>query len=226
MRKRTVRLRSGEQVSVRPIRRDDAAALAEAVEQLSEQSRYRRFHSAVPRLPEQMLGYLTDIDHHDHQALVATTPGSTTIVGVARFVRDADHPDTAELAVLVVDGWQRRGLATLLIGELARQAAQVGISQFTAEILSENTPTLALVQQFDDTDTTQHGPTTTAHIDIGQEQPAPHAGARSLLHTIAATRCVLVPRLARAMLHMSADLTRTLVLPIQPMLDQPRKRTG
>jgi RimJ/RimL family protein N-acetyltransferase len=127
-------------VSVRPIRSDDAPGLAAAVEQLSEPSRYRRFHSAMPRLSEQMVGYLTDVDHHDHEALIATAPGSTKIVGVARFIRDTDNPDTAELAILVVDVWQRRGLGTLLLSELTRRAAHVGISHFTAEILSENTP--------------------------------------------------------------------------------------
>jgi RimJ/RimL family protein N-acetyltransferase len=113
MEERRFRLRSGHTVLIRPMRSDDAPALAAAVEQLSEQSRYRRFHTHMPRLNAQTLTYLTDIDHHDHEALVAVAPGSGDIVGVARFIRDTATPDTAELAIVVADAWHRRGLGTL-----------------------------------------------------------------------------------------------------------------
>ena len=165
MEERRFRLRSGHTVLIRPIRSDDAPALAAAVEQLSEQSRYRRFHTHLPRLNAQMLTYLTDIDHHDHEALVALAPGSGDIVGVARFIRDTTTPDTAELAIVVADAWHRRGLGTLLIRQLTRCAAEVGIDHFTAEILAENTPTLALVHRLGDAELTDHGPTTTARMD-------------------------------------------------------------
>jgi RimJ/RimL family protein N-acetyltransferase len=165
MEERRFRLRSGHTVLIRPMRSDDAPALAAAVEQLSEQSRYRRFHSVMPRLEAQMLTYLTDIDHHDHEALVAVAPGSGDIVGVARFIRDTAIPDTAELAIVVADAWHRRGLGTLLIRQLAQRAGQVGIDHFTAEILAENAPTLALVRRLADADLTDHGPTTTARMD-------------------------------------------------------------
>jgi RimJ/RimL family protein N-acetyltransferase len=165
MEERRFRLRSGHTVLIRTIRSNDAPALAAAVEQLSEQSRYRRFHTQMPRLNPQMLTYLTDIDHHDHEALVAVAPRSGDIVGVARFIRDAAAPDTAELAVVVVDAWHRRGLGTLLINQLARRAAEVGIDHFTAEILADNSPTLALVHRLGDPELDNHGPTTTARID-------------------------------------------------------------
>ena len=165
MEERHFRLRSGHTVLIRPIRSDDAPALAAAVEQLSEQSRYRRFHSAMPRLDAPMLTYLTDIDHHDHEALVALEPRSGDIVGVARFIRDTATPDTAELAVVVVDAWHRRGLATVLIRQLARHAGQVGIDHFTAEIQADNAPTQALVHRLGDAELTAHGSTTTARLD-------------------------------------------------------------
>ena len=72
---------------VRALRRDDAPGLAEAFEQLSETSRYRRFFTAKPHLSEQTLAFLTDVDHHDHEALVAVAPDSGQLVGVARFIR-------------------------------------------------------------------------------------------------------------------------------------------
>ena len=165
MEERHFRLRSGHTVLIRPIRSDDAPALAAAVEQLSEQSRYRRFHSAMPRLDAPMLTYLTDIDHYDHEALVALEPRSGDIVGVARFIRDTATPDTAELAVVVVDAWHRRGLATVLIRQLARHAGQVGIDHLTAEIQADNAPTHALVHRLGDAELTAHGSTTTARLD-------------------------------------------------------------
>jgi RimJ/RimL family protein N-acetyltransferase len=165
MEEQRFRLRSGHTVLIRPIRSNDAPALAAAVEQLSEQSRYRRFHSHVPRLNAPMLTYLTDIDHHDHEALVALAPGSGDIVGVARFIRDTTTPDTAELAIVVADAWHRRSLGTLLIRQLTRRAAEVGVDHFTAEILADNTPTLALVHRLGDAELTDHGPTTTARMD-------------------------------------------------------------
>ena len=161
---RRFRLQSGDVVLIRPIRNDDASALAAAVEQLSEQSRYRRFHSAAPRMDAPMLGYLTDIDHHDHEALVAVAPGSGDIIGVARFIRDTTTPDTAELAIVVVDAWHRQGLATLLIRQLAQRATALGIDHFTAEILADNIPTRGLINRLGDAELTDHGPTTTARI--------------------------------------------------------------
>jgi RimJ/RimL family protein N-acetyltransferase len=172
MKERLFRLRSGDWVLVRPLHRDDSPALAAVVEKLSEQSRYRRFHSLTSHLSEQKLRSLTDIDHHTHDALVALVPRSPEILGVARFVRDAEDSGTAELAIMVGDDWQRRGLGTLLLGQLARRAANVGISDFTAEILAENTPTLALVHQLGTSDLTHHGQTVTARIDATEWLPA------------------------------------------------------
>ena len=73
---------------VRALCPDDAPALAEGFEQLSEASRYRRFFTAKPHLSEQSLAFLTAIDHHDHEALVAVEPDSGQLLGVARFIRD------------------------------------------------------------------------------------------------------------------------------------------
>ena len=125
---------------VRAICPDDAPGLAEAYEQLSETSRYRRFFAAKPHLSEQSLAYFTNVDHHDHEALIAVAPGSGQLVGVTRFIRDPRQPDQAEVAVTVIDSWQRRGLGTVLLRELAQRAAEEGIRHFTAEILADNRP--------------------------------------------------------------------------------------
>ena len=132
---------------LRALRPDDGPGLAEAFEQLSETSRYRRFFAVKPHLSERSLAYFTDVDHRDHEALVAVAPGSGQLVGVARFIRNPREPDRAEVAVTVVDSWQRRGLGTALLRELAQRAAEEGIRHFTAEILAENRPMLTLAHR-------------------------------------------------------------------------------
>ena len=87
---------------LRALRPDDGPGLAEAFEQLSETSRYRRFFAVKPRLSERSLAFFTDVDHRDHEALVAVTPGSGQLAGAARFIRNPREPDEAEVAVTVV----------------------------------------------------------------------------------------------------------------------------
>jgi len=93
------------------------------------------------------MGWHTAIDHHDHEALVALAPGSGQLVGVARFIRIPREPDRAETAVTVIDSWQRRGVGTVLLSELAQRASEEGIRYFTAEILAENQPMLTLIRR-------------------------------------------------------------------------------
>ena len=84
----TVTLRDGAQVDVRPVEPEDRAALAEGFERLSPESRYRRFFGPMPRLSDRDLDYLTRVDHHDHEALVAVDALTGDGIGVARYVRD------------------------------------------------------------------------------------------------------------------------------------------
>ena len=136
----TGRLPDGGAVAIRPIRASDAPALASAYARLGERSRYRRFLSAARRLPARELRYLTAVDHHCHEALVALDPRSEEIVGVARYVRLPGRLDEAELAEEVVDGWQRRGVGRLLLGAITGLARADGIERFRAVVASENVP--------------------------------------------------------------------------------------
>jgi GNAT superfamily N-acetyltransferase len=135
------------QVEIRPIEADDKEALARGFDRLSEHSRYRRFLSPRGPLTEAELRYLTEVDHRDHEALVAVDPDTGDGVGVARFVRSADARSVAELAVAVVDDWQRRGIGSLLAAELARRAREEGITCFTALALAENDAMLGILQE-------------------------------------------------------------------------------
>jgi GNAT superfamily N-acetyltransferase len=140
-----VRLRDGSEVTIRELTPGDAPVLAEAFERLSPQSRDLRFLGAKPRLSTHDLEYLTDVDGHLHEALGAVDTATGRGVGVARFVRlDPDAP-VAEVAVTVVDGWQRRGLGTLLLEKLSERARAEGIERYTALVSGENRAIVGLL---------------------------------------------------------------------------------
>jgi RimJ/RimL family protein N-acetyltransferase len=134
-------LDDGLEVLIRPISRDDKRLLADAFERLSPTSRYRRFFSPRQSLSEQDLRYLTEVDHHDHEAIAAVNPENGAIVGVARYVR-SDEPSEAEVAIVVGDPWQGHGVATALLKHLVVRAREEGIEHFIALILSENVPAI------------------------------------------------------------------------------------
>jgi GNAT superfamily N-acetyltransferase len=92
----------------------------------------------MPRLPEAVVRYLIDIDHRDHEAMIALDEEGTEALGVARYVRDPARPETAEVAVTVVDDWQGRGLGTLLLEAISARARAAGIRTFTAWMLARN----------------------------------------------------------------------------------------
>lgn len=134
---RSVRIRDGSRVRVRPIEPGDKDALRAAFEQLSLRSRYERFLSPLDHLSTGMLRYLTEVDHDAHEALVAFDPQDERLVGVARYVRE-DDPHVAEAAITVADDWHGRGLGTELLHELAESARRHGIRKFTALVLARN----------------------------------------------------------------------------------------
>jgi RimJ/RimL family protein N-acetyltransferase len=139
------RLRDGEAIVVRPIRPEDRDELADGIQRLSPESRYRRFFAPTDQLSPSQLRYLTEVDHHDHEALVAVEPDTGEGIGVARFVRSPEDPERAEVAVAVADSWQGRGAGTVLLYRLTERARDEGISRFSAEILAENRPMLDLI---------------------------------------------------------------------------------
>ncbi|HEY0717245.1 MAG TPA: GNAT family N-acetyltransferase [Streptosporangiaceae bacterium] len=125
-------LRDGSEVLIRPVRAGDAGLLAAGFARLSPESRRLRFLTAKDTLRPAELRYLTDVDHHDHEALGALDPADGQGVGIARYIRDAADPRTAEIAVTIADGWQGRGLGTELVSRLAGRARREGIERFVA----------------------------------------------------------------------------------------------
>jgi GNAT superfamily N-acetyltransferase len=143
----TITLQSGQRVVIRPIRADDGSRLKLAYDQLSPQTKYRRFLAVKPRLTEGDVRYLTSADGNDHVALLATpAEDPKLIIAVARFVRLADDPAAAELAIVVGDRYQGEGLGTALLERLADAALARGIVRLKATVLADNVPVHRLLR--------------------------------------------------------------------------------
>jgi nucleotide-binding universal stress UspA family protein/RimJ/RimL family protein N-acetyltransferase len=141
----TVTLRDGSRIAIRPVEPDDRDTLAEGFRRLSPESRYRRFFAPIPELSERDLDYLTRVDHHDHEALVAVDAATGEGVGVARFVRTGSG--AAEPAIVVADDWQGRGVGSRLLEALAERARDEGIRRFEAPVLASNHAAIAVLEQ-------------------------------------------------------------------------------
>ena len=141
-------LRDGSTIFLREVRDGDKAAIAAGFEALSPESRYRRFFSGISRLSEADLRYLTEVDHHDHEAVLAfSAEEPAEPVGVARYVR-GEEPGEAEVAVTVVDGWQGAGAGTALLERLVARAREEGVETFAATVLAENEEAIELFRAF------------------------------------------------------------------------------
>ena len=151
MSERATAVKDGSSIVIRPIRSNDKASLARAFEQLSPESRYRRFFRPLNRLSTSDLAYLTEVDHHDHEALVAFD-GEGNLVGVARYIRSEERDDYAEVAVTIVDDWHSRGVATELLRRLVVSARGAGITHFLALVLGDNKDALELFQNLSSND--------------------------------------------------------------------------
>lgn len=142
-------LPNGTPVLIRPIRADDKAMLASGLRRLSDASVQRRFLAPKRRFSRAELRYLTEVDGRDHVALVAEYPAEPVrrLIAVGRFVRLHDDRDAAEVAIVVADDWQRRGLGSLMAERLADEARHLGIERFTATMASDNVAAHRLMER-------------------------------------------------------------------------------
>jgi RimJ/RimL family protein N-acetyltransferase len=143
-----VRLADGTELVLRPVVPDDKALFLAAFERLSPLSRYRRFLSPLPNLNPALLAYLTEVDHRLHCAWVAVVEeeAGPAAVGAARAIR-LDDPRTAEMAITVIDDYQRRGIGSLLLAVLVRDALEQGVTRFVGLVLADNIPMRALLRR-------------------------------------------------------------------------------
>jgi RimJ/RimL family protein N-acetyltransferase len=148
---REVTLKDGVRVRIRPIRAEDQIRLIELYDRLSQYSAYQRFFAVMRRLPPDWAKILATVDYRRRLALVAEHggPHGAELVGVGRY-EPTDREDTAEIAFVVQDGWQNRGLGTILFRGVLDAAQARGISRFVAYVLADNMRMLDLIQRFTD----------------------------------------------------------------------------
>ena len=138
-----VALRDGRPVRLRPINPDDSDRLAAFHRSLSNETVYFRFFAPYPELSERDLHRFTHVDHDDRVALVATVGGE--IVAVARY--DRIDPSDAEVAFVVRDDHQGRGLGSVMLEHLAVAARERGVKRFIAEVLPNNRRMLSTFEE-------------------------------------------------------------------------------
>jgi RimJ/RimL family protein N-acetyltransferase len=194
-------LRDGSTVVIRPLEPEDRDLIRSGFERLSDRSRYLRFQTPLTELSEQQLSYLTTVDHHDHEALIALDPEADEAIGVARFVRVSDK--VAECAIVVADDWQNRGLGGELLERLVDRAHEEGVERFTALVLAENTDALRLLERLGDAVRHSDGSQLELEIEL-PERPESSAYLRLVLS--AAARGLLIP--AISMWRQVADFAR------------------
>lgn len=148
---RDVTLKDGTALRIRPIRPEDAQRLIEFYDRLSRHTAYQRFFSLMKRLPPDWARFLANVDYRTRLAIVAERgpADAPEIEGVARY-EPTDQPDMAEVAFVVQDGYQGRGLGTLLLRELLDAGHARGIRRFRAFVLGDNRRMIDLLARFTD----------------------------------------------------------------------------
>ncbi|QMU19545.1 bifunctional GNAT family N-acetyltransferase/acetate--CoA ligase family protein [Gordonia rubripertincta] len=128
----------GGVVHLRPIVPDDAERIVAFHSKLSERTRYMRYFGPTPTLPPREVARMTTVDHQQRVAIVAVLGGEIIAVGIYEGLAFDGKPESAEVAFVVADEHQGRGLGPILLEHLAGAAAENGFTRFEAEVLSEN----------------------------------------------------------------------------------------
>jgi GNAT superfamily N-acetyltransferase len=137
-------LRDGCRVKIRALRPDDRADLIAAVGRTSDRSLYRRFFGLKRSFTDQEAAFFANVDFVNHVALIAliNEDGRSMIAGGGRYI--VVQPGQAEVAFVVVDEYQGRGIGRALMRHLISVACAAGLRTLIAEVLPENTPMLQL----------------------------------------------------------------------------------
>ena len=140
----------GFRFRVRPINPSDKVLLQKGFSKLSERSQYLRFFNLNNKLSDGQLKYFTEIDGIQHVAWgILDESGEESIpVGVGRFVKFRDEQDVAEVAISIIDSYQRKGLGRILFATLNIVAGQIGLEKFRTYVLSENSFVLNALKKF------------------------------------------------------------------------------
>jgi acetyltransferase len=142
-------LKDGSQVTLRPIRPDDAPRLQEAFSRLTPQTIYMRFLQAAKGLTDQQARELAEVDYQTRMAIVGYVQeaGHERLVVVARYgMLDRDEEGLAEAAIVVRDDYQMRGLGKIAMQRLVQYASEHGVRGLVATVHANNAPVLAFIR--------------------------------------------------------------------------------
>ncbi|WP_322797152.1 GNAT family N-acetyltransferase [Tepidiforma sp.] len=142
---RTITLRDGRTMRLRPILPSDVPNLLAFHERLSRESLRLRYFTPRRTLTEERAAYLCTVDFDDRAAFVASPLDSDAIHAVGRYERESPH--SAEVAFIVEDALQGLGIGPALLERLAEHARSRGIERFTAAVLYENTAMLSIFRR-------------------------------------------------------------------------------
>ena len=148
---RQVVLRDGAHVWFRAIRPDDEPRLVDLYGRLSQHTAYQRFFTVMKRLPPDWAHFFANVDFRKRLAVVAEREheGRLELIGVGRY-EPSEEADTAEVAFVVQDGWQGRGLGAILLDDITRAGEARGIRRFRAYVLADNYRMLDLLTRATD----------------------------------------------------------------------------
>lgn len=146
-----VTLKDGARVRIRPVLPEDETRLVALYGRLSRHTKYQRFFTVMKRLPPDWAHYFANVDYQRRMALVAERDleWRSELIGVARY-EPSDEKDTAEMAIVVQDYWQSKGLGTILLSEILRAGETKGIRRFRAYVLADNQRMLTLLSRSTD----------------------------------------------------------------------------
>jgi RimJ/RimL family protein N-acetyltransferase len=141
-------LDDGTQINIRPMHPTDEKRVRGLFQSLSEHTKYYRFMSHITKVPQKQIQNFVYIDYRSEMALVGTVPEAhgEDIIAIGRYYI-VPQTNRAEVAFVVRDDWQNRGIGTSLFKLLVMIAKQNGIEGFDAEVLIENKPMLAVLNK-------------------------------------------------------------------------------
>jgi ribosomal protein S18 acetylase RimI-like enzyme len=141
-------LNDGSQIEIRALRREDEADMLAAVGKTSAQSLQRRFFVMKRHFSDKERAFFMDVDFKNHVAIVALADDTDrkVIVGGGRYI--AFEPGRAEMAFVVIDTWQARGVGSILMRHLIKIASDAGLKELTAEVLPENAAMIKVFRKF------------------------------------------------------------------------------
>lgn len=137
----------GTELMLRPVLPGDTERANHPSVEFSSDTLYRRFLSTRAPSPA-LMNYLFQVDYVDHFVWVLVDDADGPVVADVRFVRDANDPAVAEIAFIVADGYQGRGIGSLLMDALIISAQVGGVRRFTARLLSDNLPMRAILDRY------------------------------------------------------------------------------